>query len=110
MIPSILSIIASILIAKKYPESPRWLEAQGRVEEADAIMTQIEKEIEASTGKPLPEVTEEPKAVKPLPYSALFKGKLLKRTIVGSLCTDWYEYNSVHTYDMDAITSEINGI
>ena len=65
--------------------SPRWLEAQGRVEEADAIMTQIEKEIEASTGKPLPEVTEEPKAVKPLPYSALFKGKLLKRTIVGSL-------------------------
>ena len=48
-------------------------------------MTQIEKEIEASTGKPLPEVTEEPKAVKPLPYSALFKGKLLKRTIVGSL-------------------------
>lgn len=85
MIPSILSIIASILIAKKYPESPRWLEAQGRVEEADAIMTQIEKEIEASTGKPLPEVTEEPKAVKPLPYSALFKGKLLKRTIVGSL-------------------------
>jgi putative MFS transporter len=85
MIPSILSIIASILIAKKYPESPRWLEAQGRVEEADAIMTQIEKEIEASTGKPLPEVTEEPKAVKPLPYSALFKGKLLKRTVVGSL-------------------------
>lgn len=85
MIPSILSIIASILIAKKIPESPRWLEAQGRVEEADAIMTQIEKEIEASTGKPLPPVTEAPKLVKQLPYSALFKGKLLRRTIVGSL-------------------------
>lgn len=85
MIPSILSIIASILIAKKFPESPRWLEAQGRVEEADAIMTQIEKEIEASTGKPLPPVTEAPKPVKQLPYSALFKGKLLRRTIVGSL-------------------------
>ncbi len=85
MIPSILSIIASLIIAKKLPESPRWLEAQGRVEEADAIMTRIEKEIEASTGKPLPPVTEAPKPVKQLPYSALFRGKLLRRTIVGSL-------------------------
>ena len=48
-------------------------------------MTMIEKEIEAATGKQLPEVTVEPKAVKQLPYSALFKGKILKRTIVGSL-------------------------
>ena len=64
----------------------RWLESQGRVEEADAIMTSIEKEIEASTGKPLPPVEAvEAKAVKNLPYSALFKGKLLKRTICGSL-------------------------
>ena len=85
MFPSVLSIIASIIIAKKLPESPRWLEAQGRVDEADAILTKIEKEIEASTGKPLPPVTEEPKEVKQLPYSALFKGKLLRRTIVGSL-------------------------
>ena len=85
MIPSILSIIAALLIAKKFPESPRWLESQGRVDEADAILTKIEKEIEASTGKPLPPVTEAPKPVKQLPYSALFRGKLLRRTIVGSL-------------------------
>ena len=85
MIPSILSVIASIVIANKFPESPRWLEAQGRVEEADAIMTKIEKEIEASTNKALPPVTQTPNAVKQLPYSVLFKGKLLRRTIVGSL-------------------------
>ena len=85
MVPSILSIIASILLAKKLPESPRWLEAQGRYEEADTIMTKIEKEIEASIGKPLPPVEEEAKQVKQIPYSALFKGKLLKRTMIGSL-------------------------
>lgn len=85
MIPSVLSIIASIIIYKKYPESPRWLEAQGRVDEADAIMTAIEKEIEASTGKKLPPIQEAPAAVKNLPYSALFQGKLLRRTICGSL-------------------------
>ena len=85
MIPSILSIVAAMILYKKFPESPRWLESQGRYEEADRIMTKIEHEIELSTGKKLPPIQEKAKVVKRISYKELFKGELLKRTIIGSL-------------------------
>lgn len=49
-----VSGIAVLLIQKGLPESPRWLEAHGRYEEADKVVSAIEARIEAERGKPLP--------------------------------------------------------
>jgi putative MFS transporter len=49
--PALLAIVLTRLL----PESPRWLAGQGRVAEAEKIVSQIEQQIEAS-GKKLPPV------------------------------------------------------
>lgn len=71
-------------LRKALPESPRWLEAVGRTEEAEALMRSIEKE--ASQGQPLPA----PAAISTVAASAdvatLFAPPLLSRMIVGSIC------------------------
>ncbi len=67
-------------LRKNLPESPRWLEAQGRTEEAEALMKTIEAE--AASGKPLPEVVV-PAPVAQVAAMDLVKPPLLQRLIVG---------------------------
>ncbi len=69
-------------LRKNLPESPRWLEANGRTAEAEALMQAIERE--ASGGKPLPP----PAPALPEPqytFASLFSPALLPRLIVGSV-------------------------
>jgi len=69
-------------LRKALPESPRWLEAQGRCEEAEALMRTIEKEAANAGPLPLPR----PAApVEKLGLASLASPSLLPRMIVGSL-------------------------
>jgi putative MFS transporter len=68
-------------LRKNLPESPRWLEAQGRTAEAEALMQAIEKDV-ASTAGALPPAP----ATMPVPQltaAAMFQPPILQRLLVG---------------------------
>ncbi|STR54514.1 transport protein YdjK [Klebsiella oxytoca] len=86
LIPALLSLIATVIAWRSFPESPRWLESRGRYAEAEKVMRAIEERVVQQTGKPLPPVVieDDGKAPRAVPYSALLTGVLLKRVILGS--------------------------
>ncbi|WP_397451311.1 MFS transporter [Pseudomonas sp. NA-150] len=75
-------------IRRGLPESPRWLESKGRVEEARAIVDQIERRVIAETGQPLqvPAISADEVAVEAGgSWMEIWKGRYLKRTVMLSI-------------------------
>src|SRR5664279_5094600 len=68
-------------LRKNLPESPRWLESQGRSAQAEALMQSIEKESAPAGGLPPPVIQA---AVPQLTASAMLKSPIMQRMIVGS--------------------------
>ncbi len=71
-------------LRKSLPESPRWLEAVGRNEEADALLKQIEAE--AARGGVLPPPAPVAAPAPKIAFATLFRPPLLGRVIVGCIC------------------------
>jgi putative MFS transporter len=80
----IIAGVGSLIVwylRKNLPESPRWLEAQGRDAEAEALMTSIEQEVAAKAGALPPAVA--PAPVPQVALGALVHRPLLERMVVG---------------------------
>ena len=80
----VLAGIGSLIVwylRKNLPESPRWLEAQGRDAEAGALMAAIEAETGKAGELPPPAITP---AVPQLTAGAMLHPPILQRMIVGS--------------------------
>jgi len=73
------------VIRRALPESPRWHESRGEMEQADRVMSALEKESEEITGKKLPQPIELPNGIEPQVgsgFAALWAPLFRRRTIM----------------------------
>jgi len=76
--------VIALILRRFCPESPRWLASKGRLRDADAVLTNIERIVSRNGTRPLPPASEP----KTLPagtesrWQELFQGRYLSRTLL----------------------------
>jgi putative MFS transporter len=75
-------------LRKRMPESPRWLEAHGQIDEAERVLKEIESEVERSSGRKLERINT-PARIRATSTAdklgELFSSAMIRRTITGSV-------------------------
>jgi sugar porter (SP) family MFS transporter len=102
-VPAIFGLIFLIFLILKFPESPRWLLAHGRKEEAVKVLTSLGGQKLVDDELPEMEITLIAEAKKEkMSVSELFKGKTGKIVLIGTLIAAFQQITGINAVIMFA--------